>query len=185
MDDPKQRRSVFGLLVFIATEVMFFAGLLSAYWVLRSQIQPWPPIDQPRYPIPLTALNTIILLLSGWAFWHAEKLLQGSKKVFRTYLLLAGLGGALFLAIQGWEWARLIQYGMNAASNVYGGIFYLIVGSHAFHILIALMVLILLLFQAFRGKYTAENHTGIRLGRIYWLFVVLLWPVIYVALYLL
>lgn len=180
-------KSVFGLLIFIATELMFFAGLLSAFWVLKSHLPSWPPLDQPRYPLSWTTLNTIILLLSGAALWQAEIILQSGKNHYRTKFLgltLASLfGGLLFLTIQGLEWIQMIHFGIHATQNVYGGLFYLIVGAHGFHALIGLMVLVFLVIQALRKCYTPEKHEGFRLGRIYWLFVVLLWPILYAALY--
>lgn len=183
MANPESKNQLATLLV-ILTEVMFFGGLLSAYWVLRAQIQPWPPIGQPRFPVGLTAWNTGLLLLSGWLYWKGQKSLLAGNKKYWAYILLAALGGACFVLIQGVEWWRLLQFGMYATENVYGGIFYLIVGSHAFHVLVALGVILYLLWGISRGKYSKENASPLLSGGYFWFFVVALWPVLYVALYL-
>ncbi len=178
------QRGTIGLTIFIATEVMFFAGLLSAYWVLRTQVVPWPPLGQPRYPVMITALNTLILLASAGAIIQTKR----RRDHVSLWLALAGIGGLVFLLIQGYEWVRLIHFGMTAVANVYGGIFYLLVGAHAIHVVVALVVLGFVFVKAIQGAYAkdtdTDTDTGLRLCRLYWLFVVLLWPVIYVALYI-
>lgn len=131
---------------------MFFAGLLSAYWVLRSQILPWPPVNQPRYPVYLTAINTVILLLSAWTFFQAEKKLKLQKSGFVFWLASDTLAGTIFLLVQGYEWFKLIQFGLKVSSNIYGGIFYLIVGSHAVHVLVALIILSLVLLVSLKER---------------------------------
>lgn len=179
------RRTV-GLIVFIATEVMFFAGLLSSYWVLRAQLGAWPPLGQPRLPTVVTGLNTLILIGSAIAIARARYDRKTvSPRAVQGWLALAALTGLLFLSIQGYEWVRLLQFGLSAVANIYGGFFYLVVGAHALHVIIALGILAFVTYRARHGCYTTESQTGLRLCRIYWIFVVILWPFIYVALYLL
>ncbi|MCB1214724.1 MAG: heme-copper oxidase subunit III [Deltaproteobacteria bacterium] len=183
--EKSQARSTLGLLVFLMTELMFFAGLLSAYWVLRSQVPIWPPLGQPRYPVEVTAINTLVLLFSAYLIWKSEKLLSQNKQKYFYYLLAAIGAGGIFLLVQGYEWWQLLRYGMGLYDNVYGGIFYFVVGSHALHVIFGLLVLSVLLSKSAQGAYSAEAYGGFSLGKIYWLFVVFLWPVIYVLLYLL
>ena len=92
--------------------------------------------------------------------------------------------GTAFLVIQGIEWVRLIGFGMGVVSNVYGGLFYLVVGAHGLHMAIAVLVLLFVLARSLSGRYS-DKPQGLLLCQIYWLFVVFLWPVIYVVLYLL
>lgn len=183
--DNSERQASIGLLIFIATEIMFFAGLLSAYWVLRAQVIPWPPLDQPRLPVTVTGINTAILLASAVAIYQARFRKTLSTESVLRWLLVAATSGLTFLVIQGYEWLELVRFGLTAAANIYGGFFYIVVGAHAAHVIIGLAVLMLVLWRTFRGAYTQNNHTGLGLCRMYWIFVVLLWPVIYVALYLL
>ena len=102
-NNPRRVRPVeVGMLLFLATEAMFFAGLVSAYWVLRSQVFPWPPVGQPRLPILITGINTAILLLSGLALWRSQTALKkGCHLCVVGTIGLAALGGFLFLGIQG------------------------------------------------------------------------------------
>lgn len=173
-----------GLLLFLSTEVMFFAGLLSAYWVLRAQLPVWPPVGQPRFPVGVTGVNTLVLLASAVTFFQAERSLQhNSKRPWVAWLVVTIAGGCLFLVVQGYEWARLLHFGLTTVRNIYGSLFYVVVGMHAVHVLTALIVVTVVLSRS--GNYTSAHHTGVTLGRIYWTFVVLVWPVIYLTLYLL
>ena len=173
-----------GMLFFLATEAMFFAGLISAYWILRSQIAPWPPVDQPRLSAVVTGINTLILLLSAVVLWQTERALKvRNQKGIARWLGLAVAGGVVFLAVQGYEWVRLIGFGMATTNNIYGGLFYVVVGAHALHVLCALIVLLVVTAHAVQGRYTEDNHAGLILGRMFWTFVVLVWPILYALVY--
>lgn len=182
MENPK-KSGLLALVFLITTEIMFFAGLLSAYGVLRSGLSAWPPPGQPRYPVSITAINSLILLASLFTFYKAEKKFRLKDKNYLYWLAATLLGGSLFLAIQGIEWFRLIKFGMKLVGNVYGGLFYLIVGSHAMHALVGLLLLIGIFFVT-RKHFRDQNAEPLHLMKIYWAFVVLLWPVIYVSVYL-
>ena len=170
----EDRAAKIGMVFFLATEAMFFAGLISAYWVLRAQVSPWPPLGQPRLPVLMTGLNTGILLLSGITVWQTGRAL---------WLGLTGLGGVLFLSIQGYEWYRLIHFGLTTVKNIYGGIFYIVVGAHALHVVAALVVLFIVLFKVVQGSYSEDRTTGVTLCRMYWTFVVGVWPILYALVY--
>ncbi len=181
MDD---RRVKIGMSFFLAAEAMFFAGLISAYWVLKSQIVPWPPIGQPRLPILVTGINTGILLLSGAAITRTGPALRkGCYLCLVAALGLAALGSLLFLAIQGYEWVHLIRFGLTTVKNVYGGTFYFIIGAHALHVVAALIVLLAVFFRAIQHRYDESNHSAVTVARIFWLFVVGVWPILYALVY--
>lgn len=181
----KEESAKIGLVLVILTEIMFFAGLLSSYWILRESVHPWPPVGQPRLPVGTTAVNTALFLASLWTMNIAVRSFReaGIKKV-STFLGITALLGIAFLGLQGFEWVRLIQFGLTTALNVYGGTFYMIVGMHGLHVVVALLLLFFVLWRLRRIE-RGNAGTLLALCRIYWFFVVLLWPVIYVALYLL
>ncbi len=178
-------RNIFGLLVFVATEIMFFAGLISTFVVLRAGSAAWPPMGQPRLPIGLTAANTIVLLLSAVTMYLALDAARGGQQrsLVRRLTLTAGLG-ATFLVVQGSEWVRLIEHGLSATASPYGSTFFTIVGMHGLHVAGAMGALGLVLTRAISGRYPAGHHGGVELCWIYWAFVVALWPILYVLVYL-
>lgn len=180
----ESKKAEIGMILFIAAELMFFAGLLSAYWVLRSQLPSWPPVDQPRFPILVTGINTAILLASGFAMYRTIWAIKKGCYLCLTALLgIASLGGLLFLLIQGYEWLQLIRFGLGTAHNIYGGLFYLLVGAHGAHVTGGLLFLLFILVSAARDPCHV-NFSRLSACRFFWSFVVLLWPVIYVSLYL-
>ena len=99
-------------------------------------------------------------------------------------MLAAGLG-CLFLAVQGFEWFRLISFGLTAASGVYGGTFYTLIGAHAAHVMVALVWLGIVLARAAGGHFTGPRAAVATACAMYWHFVVALWPILYVSVYLL
>jgi cytochrome c oxidase subunit III len=174
-----------GLLLFIAVEIMFFAGILSAFVVFRFSPVAWPPPGQPRLPLALTTFNTFVLLFSGFTLQLAYRALKAGKyAAFLRGLEAAVWSGFLFLAVQGSEWVRLIRYGLNLSSGAYGGFFYLLVGMHALHVAGGLAALFWIKNRASRGTYAGGNSLEVELCRMYWFFVVGLWPVLFVSLYL-
>jgi cytochrome c oxidase subunit III len=174
-----------GLLLFVGLEIMFFAGLISAFLVFRWSPVEWPPAGQPRLPVLLTGWNTLILLLSGFSFYRGLRALRAGK-----YLdFLSGVEGAtwlgvVFLAIQGTEWVRLVRFGLTLSSGLYGGFFYLLVGLHALHALGGLLALAWVKHRANQAAYVGGETLGAELCGIYWFFVVGLWPVLFAMVYL-
>lgn len=173
---------VLGMAFFLVVEVMLFAGLVSAYLVLRAGFEPWPPPDQPRLPAALTAMNTLVLLASGGTLWAAVRRIRHADGV-RLLAVTAGLG-ILFLAVQGFEWARLVAFGLTMEGSVYGGIFYTVVGTHAAHVVVGVGLLIWLLRRAATGVYAVPGAAGLDACRMYWLAVVAIWPPLFVLTYL-
>ena len=82
-------KSLLGLLIFLGTEIMFFAGLLSAFFVLRAGSVDWPPSGQPRLPIAITGVNTLLLLFSGYTVYRAVKVIrEGNARALTRWLLV-------------------------------------------------------------------------------------------------
>jgi heme/copper-type cytochrome/quinol oxidase subunit 3 len=175
-----------GLLMLIAAESMLFAGLIGAFLVFRLGSGIWPPPFQPRLPVLVTGVNTLVLLLSGWSARQAVRLLRsGTGSQVRQMLLTAGLLGFVFLAVQGFEWVRLIRFGLTLSSGVYGATFYSLIGLHGLHVLVAVIWLAIVVVQTKRGILSLRRKTGVEICVLYWTFVVALWPVLYGLVYLL
>jgi cytochrome c oxidase subunit III len=183
---PRLDNARLAMLFFLSAEVMFFAGLVSAFFVLRLAAPMWPPPLQPRLPVLVTGLNTLVLLASSVAMLGA---LRASRRADRRALVerlgAAAALGVLFLVVQGYEWARLIQYGLTVASGAYGATFYTLIGTHAVHVLGALVWLAATLVLAARGRFVDGRTMALRSCATYWHFVVGLWPILYVTVYLL
>ena len=176
---------VLGVLALIATEVMFFGGLISAFYVLRAGSFSWPPIGQPRLPVAITGLNTLVLFSSGYTMhWGVREAKRGRNGPLVRWLAATRILGAAFLTIQGSEWIKLIRFGLTVRSSIYGALFYTLVGAHAVHVMWAVGALLIVTYRARRHHYSASNCDGVVACSLYWYFVVLLWSVIYAAVYL-
>ena len=173
------------MLFLICGEIMFFGGLVSAFLILRMTSALWPPPLQPRLPIGVTGVNTLVLLASSVAMAAASRALERAdmRGLVQRLLVAAGLGVA-FLAVQGYEWVRLVSFGLTLSSGAYGGTFYTLIGTHAAHVVAAVIWVAATVLLAARRRF-ADGRTGpLRACAIYWHFVVALWPILYVAVYL-
>jgi cytochrome c oxidase subunit 3 len=183
---PAVPDAVVGTLIFLGAEAMFFAGLISAFLVLRAGHATWPPPDQPRLPIAVTAVNTLILLYSGYTMRRAVLAIRaGRVQELNRWLGITVLLGLTFLGVQGTEWLRLLRYGLTVTSGVYGSTFYTLIGCHGLHVLGGVVVLLTVLWHALQGRFSPQQHGAVEASRFYWFFVVGVWPILYGLVYLL
>jgi cytochrome c oxidase subunit III len=176
--------AVLGVLVFMGSEIMFFSGMLSAYNIARARVPMsiWPPPDQPRLPVEATAVNSAFLLVSGILVWLAVRALSKSNAGAALKLAIAGaVTGAVFVVGQGYEWTQLLGQGLNMQRSAHASFFYMIVGTHALHVVGGLVGLGLVLRKMLQGTATLAQ---LRAAWLFWSFVVLVWPVIYLMVYL-
>lgn len=187
---PPVPHAVLGTLLFVIVELMLFAGLVSAY-VIAQAANPgaWPPPGQPRLPVEATFVNTLVLLASGVLVWRGGRAFAlaanrdlASERARADRLLLSGsFLGAFFVLFQGIEWVRLIREGLTLNYSTHGAFFYLIVGMHALHAIGALGALAWAYSRLRAGLLTEGAFWAVR---IFWFFVVGLWPALYVLVYL-
>jgi cytochrome c oxidase subunit 3 len=171
--------------MFLGAEAMFFAGLIGAYIVFRVSSPIWPPPFQPRLPVLVTGVNTLILIASALTMrWSLSAVRLGDRRQLMRCLTYTAVLGGIFLVIQGFEWLRLIHFGLTVSSSVYGGLFYTLIGFHGLHVAGALIWLLAVLVQAQQGRFSKARHVGLQICGMYWTFVVALWPVLYGLVYL-
>ena len=174
--------AVLGMILFVFVEIMFFAGMISAFMISKAgSILGWPPPGQPRLPIGETAINSLALLASGVALYLAGRAYARERRSARTPLLVAIALGCFFVGFQGVEWVALIREGLTLTTSTHGSFFYLIVGSHAAH---AVAALIGLAYAFARLRRRVLNHSTFAAARVFWYFVVAVWPVLYGVVYL-
>jgi heme/copper-type cytochrome/quinol oxidase subunit 3 len=173
------------MIALITTELMLFTGLIGMYLVIRLASPVWPPPDQPRLPLLVTALNSLALFASLVPMTRALRALLFDDTVRTTRLLVWTTGlGILFLAVQGFEWTRLVNHGLTLASSQYGAAFYLVIGCHALHVLAAVVWLTVVTVLAYRGRLRRPQYDRLEMLAIYWYFVAALWAVLFPLVYL-
>lgn len=182
--EPIIANGVLGMLIFVFTEIMLFAGLVSAFVIAKADAGPaWPPPYQPRLPAGETAINTLALLASGALLMlvlRAHKAAPEGKKT-RRLLLASILLGAFFVAFQGMEWVGLLGQGLTLTTSVHSSFFYMIVGTHGVHAVAAILSMSWVYRQLQRGEMT---RTMLSTAAVFWFFVVGIWPVLYTLVYL-
>ncbi len=176
--------AVFAVFLLVFAESMLFAGLISAFQIVKNSVTGgiWPPPGQPRLPVEATGLNTLALLASGVFLVLAWRAFQsdGAAAARRRFEIGAGLG-ALFVIVQGAEWVTMLAQGLTITSSQLGGFFYLIVGCHALHALAGLAALA----WVYRGLRDGTVRSGaVAAATVFWGFVVLMWPPLYLQVYL-
>ncbi|HEX9663029.1 MAG TPA: heme-copper oxidase subunit III [Candidatus Binatia bacterium] len=182
---PVLNNAKLGVIMMLGAEAMFFAGLIGAFIVFRLAAEQWPPPFQPRLPVGVTGVNTLILLISAFTMHFSVRAVRaGDIGGSRRFLTVTAFLGTLFLAIQGFEWIKLVHFGLTVSSSVYGGLFYTLIGAHGAHVLGALVWLVVVYGQARRGRYSTKDYNGLQICGMYWTFVVALWPVLYGLVYL-
>ncbi len=174
---------VFGMLLFVFTEAMLFAGMISAHAIVRAQAvgRMWPPYGQPRLPVEETAFNTAALMVSGIVLVFAHFAYKKSPNRAVIPFMLSILLGTFFVVFQGVEWAALIGQGLTLTSSTYGSFFYLIIGTHALHAIAALGGMVWAWYRLRLGTLTASQFGTVQ---VFWYFVVLVWPALYLKVYL-
>jgi heme/copper-type cytochrome/quinol oxidase subunit 3 len=173
--------SVIGTLIFVVTELMLFAGFLSAFTITRAAYNTWPPIGQPRLPMEETLLNTAALLASGVVLFFANRAFLRDPQSAKKPMLISLALGVFFVGFQGVEWFRLLKQGLSLTSSNHGAFFYVIIGTHAAHAVAAIIALALATLSLMRGRL---QHSTFLAVQVFWYFVVGVWPVLYLRVYL-
>ena len=181
---PPVERAKFAIWLFLATEIMFFTGLIGAYIVLRTASNTWPNPEE-RLAVPITALNTFILITSSWLMVRA---LLASKEGDRTGVLkwlgATIIGGGIFVGVQVYEYFELYHHGNLPNNDIFWSTFYVMTGFHGTHVIVGLIWLIAVWFATWRGHYSKDDNLVVELAGLYWHFVDLVWVLLFTIVYL-
>ncbi|MBI1722425.1 MAG: heme-copper oxidase subunit III [Gemmatimonadetes bacterium] len=174
-----------GMWVFLCSEVMFFTALIGSYIILRwGSAESWP-VPAETLNIPVTALNTFILICSSVSMVKAyAAAVHDDQRGLKRWLLTTVLGGATFVGVQAYEYIHLIGKGFLPSSGLFGSTFYTMTGFHGFHVTCGVISMAYCTLRAFRGKYAGGNFHGIETVGLYWHFVDLVWIILFTIVYL-
>ena len=183
-----------GMWIFLLSEVMFFTSLIGAYVILRFANPDHFGLPGEVLNVPLTAVNTFVLICSSVSMVKAFAALQnGDQKGLQQWLLVTILLGSSFVGVQIYEYFQLAAHegfvpsaDLYAAPGgpLYGSTFYVMTGFHGTHVTLGVLALIFVLMQARKGAYTPENVGGVEIVGLYWHFVDLVWIVLFTIVYL-
>lgn len=176
-----------GIWLFLASEIMLFGGLFSAYILLRVGAADWPHGSQ-YLNVPLATLNTVILISSSVTVVMAwASLLKKDFSSYRKYMLITLFCSFAFLGVKYIEYSAKFHHGYFPSTNNFLGIYFVMTGLHMLHVVGGIVVFFYLLFPGSKMWLThPDQYTNrIEYAGLYWHFVDLVWIFLFPSLYLL
>ncbi|WP_062464497.1 aa3-type cytochrome oxidase subunit III [Demequina soli] len=185
-----------GTIVWLSSELMFFAGLFAMYFTLRAQVpEVWADKTE-LLNVPFALINTSILVLSSFTaqagVWAAEryqrrrtgKLYQFKGWGMHEWFVLTYIMGSIFIGGQVFEYSELISEGLTISSSPYGSVFYLTTGFHGLHVLGGLIAMLFVLARSFSAKkFGTHEATTTIVVSYYWHFVDVVWIALFTVIY--
>ncbi|MBI4571122.1 MAG: heme-copper oxidase subunit III [Chloroflexi bacterium] len=180
--------------LFLASECLFFGGLIGTYLLYRnrSDVPPFPvdrTIDGMRYEglfdIPFTSISAFVLLMSSVTMVLALAAIQrNDRRRLQIWLIATALLGATFLAGQAFEFTEFYHEGLSLHSNLFGTTFFVLTGFHGAHVSVGVLILLSLYVMSLKGRLSNRNALNVVLAGLYWHFVDIVWIVIFTLVYL-
>lgn len=178
--------ALLGMMLFIASEVMFFSALFAAYFNVRATLPVFPPegtefID----PIGIPLFATVLLLVSSATMqWATGRIRAGDRTGLNRGITVTLILGVIFLFLQLYDYSVLIlhdDFGID--SGVYGTLFYTLTGFHGAHVLGGVIGLSVILARGLQGQFTKKHHVAVEAVHYYWHFVDVVWVLLFLVIY--
>jgi cytochrome c oxidase subunit 3 len=193
--------SALGMWIFLVTEIMFFGGMFAVYTVYRSWYPDVFAIASSSLNEIIGGLNTGVLLLSSFTMVMAVRAGQlGQRKMIVIFLILTLLFGGIFLGVKAYEWNQKfaehhipgqaafhldgVLPGDQGHAQLFFSIYFAMTGLHALHMVIGVGILLTLIVQARKGRFSASYYTPVDVAGLYWHFVDIIWIFLFPLLYL-
>src|SRR5262245_27825398 len=186
-----------GMWIFLITEIMFFCGLFTAYIVYRAAYPGVFAGASHHLDVTLGTINTVVLISSSLTMAMAVYAAQiGKQRMLVANLLFTLVLGLGFLAIKAVEYYDKYAHGLIPGprfhwedpnvpqAKLFFGIYFMMTGMHALHMIIGAGMLVVLILMARRGRFSPEYHTPVELSGLYWHFVDIVWIFLFPLLYL-
>ena len=176
------------MLLFITSEVMFFAGLFAAYFNVRANAPVWPPLEfhDKLHILPLVGPATVLLIISSftcqigvWAIRRNDR--KGLTRAIAVTVIL----GATFLVMQAIDYSLLYGEDVRLDSGTFGTTYYTLTGFHGAHVLGGVLMLSVVLYRSMSGQFSSRHHDMVEATSMYWHFVDVVWILLFSTLYIL
>ncbi|MGY1747357.1 aa3-type cytochrome oxidase subunit III [Blastococcus sp. SYSU D00695] len=175
-----------GTIVWLSSELMFFAGLFAMYFTARARVggDNWPP-EPTELNLPYALTFTVILVASSitcqLGVFAAE---QGNVYGLRRWFTITFVMGLIFVLGQANEYRELVHEGTTISSSTFGSVFYLTTGFHGLHVIGGLIAFIYVLIRSTMGRFTPAQATSAIVVSYYWHFVDVVWIGLFATIYL-
>ncbi len=173
-----------GTIVWLSSELMFFAGLFAMYFVARAQANGiWPP-EPTELNLALAVPVTAVLIASSFTcqlgVFAAER---GDVFGLRRWYIITLVMGTFFVAGQAYEYYHMVHEGTTISSSVYGSVFYITTGFHGLHVIGGLIAFVFLITRTLVSKFTPAQATAAIVVSYYWHFVDIVWIALFATIY--
>lgn len=174
-----------GMWIFLASECLLFGTLIFTFLLYRNKGIAEPNVPSEILDIPVTTVSTFVLLMSSFSIVLALHAIQtGNIKSFQRWILTTAIGGTIFLGFQTYEFTVFVQEGLGLTTNVFASSFFMLTGTHGFHVAIGVIWLLALYFSSLRGGLKVDGALKVDTMALYWHFVDVIWIVIFTVVYL-
>jgi cytochrome c oxidase subunit 3 len=180
--------ALLGMLLFITSEIMFFAGLFAAYFATRARYgSHWPALPEGvEFQLNnLVILGTLILIASSgviqWGLWRIRK---GDRRGLNRAFAVTMLMGLVFLALQVTDYTILASEGISLNGSIFGSLFFTMTGFHGAHVLGGVIGIGIILARGAGGQFSARHHVAVEAVSAYWHFVDVVWVFLFLTLYI-
>ncbi|SFF16277.1 cytochrome c oxidase subunit 3 [Blastococcus tunisiensis] len=173
-----------GTIIWLSSELMFFAGLFAMYFTARARsTEGWPP-EPTELNVPYALVITLILVSSSvtcqFGVFAAE---EGNVYGLRRWFTITFALGLIFVLGQAYEYYELVHEGTTISSSTYGSVFYLTTGFHGLHVIGGLVAFIFVLIRSTMGRFTPAQATSAIVVSYYWHFVDVVWIGLFATIY--
>lgn len=198
-DDLEQQKdaSVFGMWIFLVTEVMFFGGMFTGYTVYRYRFHEAFMAGSDKLDLVLGGVNTVVLIVSSLTMALAVHAAQTNRrKQLIWFLILTMALGAVFLGIKGVEYTHKFHENLvpgpsfqfqgvaHHPSELYFSFYFAMTGFHALHMIVGIALLAVILWMSVKGRFSSEYYNPVEVSGLYWHFVDIVWIFLFPLLYL-
>ena len=179
---------ILGMLLFITSEVMFFAGLFAAYFNVRANAPQWPPLEfqDKLHVLPFVGPATVLLILSSFTcqvgVWAIRR---NDRKGLTRAIAITVVLGATFLVMQAIDYTALYADGVRLDAGTFGTTYYTLTGFHGAHVLGGVLMLSVVLYRSMSGQFSSRHHDMVEATSMYWHFVDVVWILLFSTLYIL
>jgi heme/copper-type cytochrome/quinol oxidase subunit 3 len=179
---PRRGTGTIGTLLFCAADAMVLAAIVATYLAVKSGSAAWPPkgVHVGTY---IPTIVSITVVMSGFAMQWA--IFAARRNDGRNAAVALGLTIFLGVAVANLEWLAFVRAGFGFKAHTYATLFYLLIGYHVLHLLVAMAVVLVLAFRTMAGHFTTDRHDPLRAGAVYWQYTNLVWFVSATALFIL
>jgi len=179
---PELSGPVLGMVLFVASEAMFFAAFFAAFFTIKDNEPVWPPPGIHLENKVASILTAILILSSVTVQIAVRSMRSGAKSRATLWLGITIALGVTFLALQVYDYSQL---GFGLKDGPFGTLFYVMTGLHMAHVFGGVVFLALVFSQVLRGRLSSEHHDPLSAGAIYWDFVDVVWICLFIVFYIL